>query len=191
MSAAPAAVEELAEGYQESLAERTGRGPLPVEEALRYATQVATCLRDLHMQGLIYGAVSSQLILLGPSGASLRSSGSLAQLGEPQHDVADFGRALGEMLRSVEGPAILHIELGQLAIRCQLEAPDMQQVLITLRLLGLQARMAAPAGRRPVLVRRADAAGRPALKETVLQWASMARHWKPLASLVAFALTGK
>jgi hypothetical protein len=57
--------------------------------------------------------------------------------------VADFGRVLGEMLCAVEGPAILHIELGQLAMRCQLEAPDMQQVLIALRLLGLQARMAA------------------------------------------------
>ncbi len=190
MSAAPVAVEELAEGYQESLTERMSRGPLPVAEALRYATQVATCLRDLHMQGLVYGAVSSQLILLGPSGAWLRSSGSLARLGDAHYDVADFGRVLGELLRSVEGPAVLQVDLGRLAIRCQVESPDMQQVLITLRLLALQARISTVAPPRPALVPRAEV-GRPALKAAVLQWAEMARQWKPLASLVAFALSGK
>jgi len=190
MTAAPLAVEECAPAYQESLTDLLARCPLPVAEALRYAAQVATCLRDLHMQGLVYGAVSSQLILLGPSGASLRSSGSLARLGEAHYDVADFGAVLGDMLRRVVGPAVLQIEIGRLAIRCQVEAPDMQQVLITLRLLALRARSGTVA-HRPAPVRYTEAARRPALKETVLQWAHTARQWKPLASLAALAVLGK
>src|ERR1017187_1561920 len=104
MSAAAAAIEGRGEGYQESLTERMGRAPLPVEEALRYAIRIATCLRDLHRQRLAYGAVSSQLILLGPAGASLRSDGGLAKLGDSHPDVAGFGAVLGEMCRRVVGP---------------------------------------------------------------------------------------
>jgi len=189
VSAAAVAVEAPAEAYQETLTERFRRGPLPVAEALQYATQVATCLRDLHMQGLVHGAVSSQLILLSPTGASLRTGGSLAQLGDAHFDVTGFGGVLGEMLRWVRGSEVLHIEIGQLAIRCQMDALDMQQVLITLRLLALRARLGTVADFRPVLVRRAEAARRPALKETMLHWAHMARQWKPVASLAAFALS--
>ena len=104
MSAAAAAIEGRGEGYQESLTERMGRAPLPVEEALRYAIQIATCLRDLHRHRLIYGAVSSQLILLGPAGASLRTSGGLACLGDPHADLAAFGAVLREVQRRVVVP---------------------------------------------------------------------------------------
>ena len=55
---------QVSEVDQESLTERMARGRLPLAEALRYATQIATSLRDLHLHGLAYGAVSSQLILL-------------------------------------------------------------------------------------------------------------------------------
>jgi hypothetical protein len=189
MSAAAVAVEARAEAYQETLTERLGRGALPVAEALQYAAQVATCLRDLHMQGLVHGAVSSQLILLGPTGASLRTGSSLAQLGDAHYDVTGFGGVLGEMLRWVRGPEVLHIEIGRLAIRCQLKALDMQQVLITLRLIALRARLGTVAAPGPVLVRRAEEAGRAPLKETVLHWVHTARQWKPIASLAAFALS--
>ena len=117
-----------------------GRGRLSLGESLRYATQIGTCLRDLHMQRLVYGAVSSQLILLGPSGATLRTNGGLTHLGDGQFDVMAFGAVLGEMLRGVDGPEELKGEIGALAVRCQEETPDMRQVLIALRLLGLQAR---------------------------------------------------
>jgi len=76
------AAEQCAETYGETLAERMERGPLPVGEALRYAIQIARYLRDLHAQGLVYGAVSSHLIVLAPSGACLRPSGGVAHLGD-------------------------------------------------------------------------------------------------------------
>ena len=189
MSAAPVTVEEPAEPYQESLTERFRRGPLPVTEALRYATQVATCLRDLHMQGLVHGAVSSQLTLLGPTGASLRTGSGLAQLGEAHYDVTDFGAMLGETLRWIRGPEVLHIEIGRLAIRCQSEALDMQQILITLRLLALRARLGRFAAPGRVLAPRATAVRPTVFKQTILQWAQVARQWKPVASLAAFALS--
>ena len=191
MSAAAVPAEVPAEAYQETLTERLGRGALPVAEALGYATQVATCLRDLHMQGLVHGAVSSQLILLGPKGASLRTGSSLAQLGDAHFDVTGFGFVLGEMLRWVRGPEVLQIEIGRLAIRCQSGVLDMQQVLITLRLLAMRARLGTVAAPRPVLVRCAEVARRSPLKEKAQRWVNTARMWKPIASLVAFALSGK
>jgi serine/threonine protein kinase len=141
MSAAAAAMEGSGEGYRESLAERMARAPLPVEEALRYAIGIATCLRDLHRHGLVYGAVSSQSILLDPAGASLRSSCGLARLGGRHPDVAGFGAVLGEMRRRVVGPEAPCEKLERLAMRCQEETADMQKVLIALRLLAIEERL--------------------------------------------------
>jgi hypothetical protein len=117
-----------------------GRGPLPLAEALRYATEIAISLRDLHMNGLVYGAVSSQLILLGPSGATLRGAGGPLPLGDGHKDVMAFGAVLSEIQRGIDGPEDFREKLGALATNCQEGAPDMQQVLIALRILGLQAR---------------------------------------------------
>jgi len=191
MSAAPVLVEEHAEGFQESLTERMRRGPLAVTEALRYATQIATCLRDMHMQGLVYGAVSSQLIVLGPGGAALRSRNGLAQLGDPHHDVAAFGALLGEMLRKIEGQAGIQIDIGRLAIRCDREALDMQRVLITLRLIGLQARQGSAQTRKQAPAIHTKTAAGPQLRGKVLHLVYVARHWRPLANLAAFAMSGK
>ena len=191
MSAAAVAVAETEEIFQESLTERMARGRLPLAEALRYAIQIATCLRDLHLQRLVYGAVSSQLIVLGPAGATLRSSGGLTHLGEAHDDAQAFGAVLGEMLRGIDGPEELRAEMGVLAAHCQEEAPDMQQVLIALRLLGLQARQSMVARPRPVLVRRPESAAKPQVKKAVRLRLHMTLHWKPLASLAAFALAGK
>ena len=71
---------EIAEAHQDSLAERLARAPLSLGEALRCATEVAAALRDLHRQGLAYGAVSSQLIEMGRAGATLRPTGALKRL---------------------------------------------------------------------------------------------------------------
>jgi len=141
MSAGAAAMEGRGEGYRESLTERMGRAPLPAEEALRYAIQIAICLRDLHRHRLIYGAVSSQSILLDPPGASLRSSGGLASLGGRHPDVAGFGAVLGEMRRRVVGREGLCEKLGALALLCREESADMQKLLIALRLLALEERL--------------------------------------------------
>jgi len=175
MSAAAAAIEGRGEGYQESLTERMGRAPLPVEEALRYAIQIATCLRDLHRHRLICGAVSSQLILLGPAGTSFRTNGGLARLGDPHPDVAAFGAVLEEMQRRVVGPEALRQKLEALATRCQAETADMQKVLIALRLLALQGRQSAV--QRPVVVQ---------LPRRARKWALLAN----IASFTAWLLPG-
>ena len=182
---------QVSEVDQESLTERMARGRLPLAEALRYATQIATSLRDLHLHGLAYGAVSSQLILLGPAGAALRNTGGLTHFGDGRQDVMAFGAVLDEMVRGVDGPEDLLAEIRNLAIRCQEEAPDMQQVLIALRLLGLQSRQAASEGRKPVLARPPEAPPKRDAKETVRLRLHMALHWKPLANLAALALSSK
>ena len=175
MSAAAAAMEGSGEGYRESLTERMGRAPLPVEEALRYAIRIATCLRDLHRHRLVYGAISAQSILLHSAGASLRSDGGLARLGDRYADMAGFGAVLEEMRRRMEGPEALRERLGALAKRCQEETGDMQNVLIALRLLALEERLGAVAAPRPV------PAPRP----------KKARRWASLANIAAFAMWGK
>jgi serine/threonine protein kinase len=174
MSAAAAAMEGRGESYRESLTERMSRAPLPLEEALRYAIQIATSLRDLHRCGLVYGAVSSQSILLGPAGASPRSSGGLARLGDRHPDVAGFAAVLEEMRRRVVGPEGLREKLAALAMRCQ-EGADMQKVLIALRLLALEERLSAAAPPRMELAPRPKMAG----------------EWAPLANIAAFAMWGK
>ena len=166
-----------------------GRGRLPVTEALLYATQIATCLRDLHAHKLVYGAVSSQLILLARTGASLRTSGTLLQMGEGRDDVAAFGAVLGEMLGKLEGSMALQIEIGRLALQCQVEDPGIQQVLIALRLLGLRDRQNEVAAARPMPVAYEQApAAKPEWKDSVLEWAQVARQWKPVAGLAALLL---
>src|SRR4051812_45410150 len=106
------------EAFQETLADRMGRGPLPLGEALQYATQIANTLRDLHEQGLVYGAVSPQLIVLDPNGASLRNTAGLKRLGEASVDVADFGVVLAELMRGGEKGERLRMEARELAMRC-------------------------------------------------------------------------
>lgn len=187
MSAAAVALEARAEGQQESLTERLSRGPISLEEAVRHAVRIATCLRDLHSQGLIYGAVSSQLIQIGQWGAFLRTAGGLAQLGDGRIDVAAFGTVLDEMLRRLEGPEKWRAELDELATECRRQTPDMQQVLIALRLMGLRMRQRAVLVRTPV----PQAVALPAVQQTVQRWAQAARQWKPLASFAALAVWTK
>jgi serine/threonine protein kinase len=168
-----------------------GRGRMSLAEALRYATQIATCLRDLHRQGLVYGAVSSQLILLSSAGATLRSTGGLTHLGEGRDDVQAFGAIVGEMLRGIDGPEELCTEMGALAMRCQEETPDIRQVLVALRLLGMQARQGMVARRTPMPARSPKVSAKPAPSRMVRLRLRMRLHWRPLASLAAFALSGK
>jgi hypothetical protein len=170
------------EGYQETLAERMARGRMPLAEALGYATQIAACLRDMHMQRLVYGAVSSQLILLGTGGAKLRNSGRVARLGNVQGEVAAFGAVLSEIVHKTDGAEDLCSEAKSLAVSCQDDAPDMQQVLIRLRIMGLKARHAAAPVRRPVLAPRAVRAPR---AQKVRLRLHLSLHWRPLVNLVA------
>jgi len=187
MSTNRVAIAESVETDYESLTERIARRPLSVGEILRYATPIAGSLRDLHMHGLVYGAVSSQLILLGSSGAELRKSGGLARLGDAYHDVTAFGEVLCDMLHGGQGREDLRREIRALAMRCRHEATDMQRVLIDLRLLGLKARHVATM-RKPTPALCPEAA-RPESEEPLRR--RLALHWRPLANLAAFALSGK
>jgi hypothetical protein len=194
---------EIAEpaARQETLAERAARRPLSLMEALRCATDIAGALRDLHQHGLAYGAVSSQLIEMGASGAALRPTGALKRLGDGRGDATAFGAVLEEMVRCEEQagePDGLRGQTRALARRCQNESPDMQQVLIALRLLMLQARQGATAVRlvrRPLAARPAPAPVAAAPMKTprvrVRVRVRIALHWKPLANLAVFALSGK
>lgn len=192
MSTVFVTVEDEVEAYQESLTERLSRSRLPVTEALRYATQIATCLRDLHAQRLVYGAVSSQLILLTPAGASLRPSGNLLRLGHGHDDVAAFGSVLAEMLSKVEGSMALQVEIGRLAMQCQVEGSGIQQVLIELRLLGLRRRQDEIVATRPAPVAyEQPAAAMAKWKDSAVPWTQVVRQWKPLAGLAALLIWAK
>lgn len=152
----------------ESLAERLTRGPLTFREALRISTGVAAQLRNLHANGLEYGALSAQTVVIGPGGAGLVPRNGVARKAGSHGDVAVFGELMELML---DGALTAHHLLGlwgeaaALAHRCLKQAPEIQQVLIALRLLGMRTRVALAAP-----VQSAPAAGLGArLKSIALQ----------------------
>lgn len=180
---------ERTESHQDSLAERLARAPLSLGEALRCATEIAAALRDLHRQGLAYGAVSSQLIEMGRVGATLRPTGALKRLGDGRGDVAAFGTVLDEMLRRAETAGgrldTLREQARALARRCADESPAMQQVFVTLRLLVFEARQRGT-GVRPAVVRPMPAAEpAEAVWPHIRARVRLALHWRPLAGLAA------
>jgi hypothetical protein len=190
MTASPTPIAESPEISPGSLAERIAQSSLSVGEILRYATPIAAALRDLHAQGLVYGAVSSRSILLRPAGAALQEYGGLRRLGNASGDIAAFGEVLRETLRGAHGREDLREELRQLAIDCQDTAADMQVMLIALRLLGLKARQVARMP-RPAPSTRQEVAAKAEVKEAVRLRLHLSLHWKPLANLAAFALSGR
>jgi len=73
-------VMEFIEG--ETLADRISRGPLPIEEVLRYGIQIADALEKAHKQGIVHRDLKPGNVMLTPGGAKLLDFG-LAR--------ADFG----------------------------------------------------------------------------------------------------
>jgi hypothetical protein len=144
-------IEVDAEAAGESLEKRLARGAMTFREALESATEMAAQLRDLHAHGLEYGALSAQTVVMGAWGAGLAPRSVLARRADGRGDVAAFGELMELMLDSAETPQHLsefRAEAAGLAHRCRTQAPEIQQVLVPLRLLGMRARMALPA--RPV-----------------------------------------
>ena len=132
----------------ESLEERLARGPMTFCEAMQGATRLAAQLRDLHVHGLEYGALSARTVVIGACGAGLAPRRGLARRADGRGDVAAFGGVMQEMLHGAETPhhlLALRTEAAGLAHRCRAQAPEIQQVLIPLRLLGMRARLALPA----------------------------------------------
>jgi eukaryotic-like serine/threonine-protein kinase len=66
-------VMEYIEG--ESLAERLGKGPLPIAEVLEYGTQIASALDKAHCNGVMHRDLKPGNIMLTKSGAKLLDFG--------------------------------------------------------------------------------------------------------------------
>jgi len=81
-------VMELLEG--ESLAGRLQRGPLPVEQVLRYGVEIASALARAHREGIVHRDLKPGNIFLTKSGAKL----------------LDFGLALSQRPREGSGDAV-------------------------------------------------------------------------------------
>src|SRR5262245_12451197 len=76
----PALVMELVEG--ETLTERISRGPIPLDEALPIARQIAEALEAAHDQGIIHRDLKPANIKLRPDGAVKVLDFGLAKLAE-------------------------------------------------------------------------------------------------------------
>jgi hypothetical protein len=144
------------------------QGPLPLDEALRYATEIAAALRELHLDGRAHGSVDPEHIVVRSAGVVLlqpERRGYTDALG----DLTGFGLVLYAMLTGkkpsgdelrlvpakpamVKGPAAVRASATRLAELCLTAerdtAPDMQKVLTEIRLLHVMAKQfsSEPAG---------------------------------------------
>jgi len=78
-------VMELLEG--ETLADRLGRGPVPLDQALRIGIEIAGALDAAHRQGIVHRDLKPGNVMLTKSGVKLLDFG-LAKLAAPSRDVS-------------------------------------------------------------------------------------------------------
>jgi TolB-like protein/tetratricopeptide (TPR) repeat protein len=76
----------------ETLRNRLGRGPLPVDEAVRIATEIADGLSAAHARGIVHRDIKPENILLTSRGACIVDFGIAKVLG---HTLTRTGAALG------------------------------------------------------------------------------------------------
>jgi hypothetical protein len=136
------------------------KGPLPLDVCLRYATDLAVALREMHADGRIHGNVETAQVVIKNGGASLTQVGRRG-LPDPLLDLTGFGAVLYAMLTGkaptgdefrlvpakpsmVKGPAAIRATSMRLAERCltaeRETAPDFQKVLTEVRLLSVMAK---------------------------------------------------
>jgi eukaryotic-like serine/threonine-protein kinase len=103
-----ALVMELVEG--ETLADRISRGPIPIDEALPIAKQIAEALEAAHEQGIIHRDLKPANIKVRPDGAVKVLDFGLAKLNEPNVatalDTANSSNALS-MSPTLTSPALI------------------------------------------------------------------------------------
>jgi Tol biopolymer transport system component len=85
-------VMEYLEG--QTLADRLAKGPLPLEQTLRIATEIAAAIENAHSQGIIHRDLKPANIMLTKSGAKLMDFG----LAKPEVTIA--GQAVGPLTPS-------------------------------------------------------------------------------------------
>ena len=145
---------------EETLANRLAEGPLPLPVVLRFATDVAAALRELHEVARGHGEVSTATVVLRPPGAALLPPNGLQRMVDLPADVAAFGAVLYEMLTGVKPPrdgslaapqervpragfAGLRAAATRLAVKCLAappdQAPTIQMVVTEVRLLNVLA----------------------------------------------------
>ena len=62
------------------MADRLTKGPLPIDQALRYGTQIADALDKVHRRGIVHRDLKPANIMLTKAGAKLLDFG-LAKIG--------------------------------------------------------------------------------------------------------------
>jgi hypothetical protein len=160
-SRSTAVINRAATRSGDTLGHRLEQGPLPLGEALRYARDIASHLRDLHEEGRAHGGISAHLVVLRESGSLLISPAGRHLSADRIADVTAFGNLLYRMLASRKrttealsftprqrpprkGPGAVQAAAVRLAERCITappnNAPSMQKVATELTLLTVQAR---------------------------------------------------
>ena len=97
-------VMECVEG--ETLAKRLEKGPLPLEQVLKYGTQIADALDKAHRSGVIHRDLKPGNIMLTPTGAKLLDFG-LAKPAAPLTSVATLTTAVTQSSPMTEQGAIV------------------------------------------------------------------------------------
>lgn len=157
----PGAEPTVVLGAQPSLADALASRPLPLAQALAYATQIAGELRLMHLRDTAHGEVSTANILLGASGATLAPSRPYVAQYKAQGDIEGWAAVLWEMLTGTtvpaqgvfrlpvtegprHGPESVLPSAQRLALKCLAEIParrpSMTQIFTEIRVLALLAR---------------------------------------------------
>src|SRR5688572_29820333 len=94
-------VMEYLEG--ESLADRLEKGPLPIDQVLRYGTEIAGALERAHRAGIVHRDLKPGNVILTKSGAKLLDFG-LAKFSQPALHDSDPQAATAAMAMSRQKP---------------------------------------------------------------------------------------